>query len=340
MQRDHRSALCRRLLRLLLAAALLCLAGCGAKQTALSWQEQYDLGVRYLGEGNYEEAVIAFEAAIEIDPKRPEAYAGLADAYLAAGDEAAAKAALEQGVFATGDEDLSGHLEELTPSATPQPSPSPAPAGGLFAGPFLTPEELELMQLDLEAAAALVRADGLYDPEDVARPDSDDARYAKIGIRTSSMLYLVCSLKQKHEADTITWAHFYGSWDSGGDIPSPVHIRGICLGQTREQVMTVLGFTREDISAVGDRLVRITRLQGGNEDTWKQLDLLPEKSLLTVQHTEQGIVGWVTSLYPAGESGAKAVEFRFQDGTTGAYANSVRLDFFGEVLNKVTVGDY
>ena len=133
----------------MLSAALLSLAGCGAKQKALSWQEQYDLGVRYLSEGKYEEAVLAFEAAIEIDPKRPEAYASLADAHLAAGDAAAAKEALDRGFAATGDEGLQGRLEELTPPASPQPSPTPAPADGLFAGPFLAPEELELMQLDL-----------------------------------------------------------------------------------------------------------------------------------------------------------------------------------------------
>lgn len=133
----------------MLAAALLSLAGCGAKQKALSWQEQYDLGVRYLSEGKYEEAVLAFEAAIEIDPKRPEAYASLADAHLAAGDAAAAKEALDRGFAATGDEGLQGRLEGLTPPASPQPSPTPAPADGLFAGPFLAPEELELMQLDL-----------------------------------------------------------------------------------------------------------------------------------------------------------------------------------------------
>ena len=47
------------------------LCACGKKETAATWQEQYDLGVRYLSEGNYEEAIIAFTAAIEIDPKNP-----------------------------------------------------------------------------------------------------------------------------------------------------------------------------------------------------------------------------------------------------------------------------
>ena len=61
--------LTKRITALLLAAILLLsLAACGAKDP---WQEKYDLGMRYLNEGNYQEAVIAFEAAIEIDPKRP-----------------------------------------------------------------------------------------------------------------------------------------------------------------------------------------------------------------------------------------------------------------------------
>ena len=49
---------------------------------APTWQEQYDLGVRYLEDGDYEEAIIAFTAAIEIDPKRAEAYVGRGNAYV------------------------------------------------------------------------------------------------------------------------------------------------------------------------------------------------------------------------------------------------------------------
>ena len=91
----------------------LLLCGCGQTKTVPTWQEQYDLGVRYLEEGNYEEAIIAFTAAIEIDPKRPEAYAGAADAYEALGDTEHLIAILEQGVEATGDSGLSARLAEL-----------------------------------------------------------------------------------------------------------------------------------------------------------------------------------------------------------------------------------
>ena len=64
-----------------LLAALLLLTACG-KTAQGSWQEQYDLGMKYLDEGNYEEAILAFTAAIEIDPKRYEAYLGRGEAYL------------------------------------------------------------------------------------------------------------------------------------------------------------------------------------------------------------------------------------------------------------------
>ena len=64
---------------LLMLIVLLC--SCSKSQAA-QWQEQYDLGVRYLSEGNYEEAIIAFTAAIEIDPNRAEAYVRRGDAYI------------------------------------------------------------------------------------------------------------------------------------------------------------------------------------------------------------------------------------------------------------------
>ena len=38
----------------------------------LASQTQYALSVRFLSEGNYQEAVLAFTAAIEIDPKQPD----------------------------------------------------------------------------------------------------------------------------------------------------------------------------------------------------------------------------------------------------------------------------
>lgn len=78
-----------------------------------SWQKQYDLGVRYLSEGNYEEAIIAFAAAIEIDPKNAKIYERMAEAYIALGDIDSARDILEQGADATGEDFLRNRLEDL-----------------------------------------------------------------------------------------------------------------------------------------------------------------------------------------------------------------------------------
>ena len=65
---------------------LLGLCACAQKADTATWQEQYDLGVKYLSEENYEEAIIAFNAAIQIDPKNPLAYIGRGGAYVGSGE--------------------------------------------------------------------------------------------------------------------------------------------------------------------------------------------------------------------------------------------------------------
>ena len=66
------------------------LCACGQKAeeapAAPTWQEQYDLGIRYLSEGNYEEAIIAFTAVIDIDPKNAGALSGRGQAYVLSGE--------------------------------------------------------------------------------------------------------------------------------------------------------------------------------------------------------------------------------------------------------------
>lgn len=97
-------------LGLLLILSMLMLCGC-TKQSR--WQEQYDLGMQYLEEGNYDEAIVAFAAAIEVDEKRPEAYAGLSEAYEKIGDYEQTQNILKMGVEATGSEDLKERLVNI-----------------------------------------------------------------------------------------------------------------------------------------------------------------------------------------------------------------------------------
>ena len=94
-----------RTMGLLLAGLLFCmqLCGCAAEQP-LTLDGQLELGTRYLSELDYENAVIAFTAAIEIDPRNAQAYAGLYAAYIVQGNPQKADetwaAMLEAGVSA------------------------------------------------------------------------------------------------------------------------------------------------------------------------------------------------------------------------------------------------
>lgn len=70
---------------LIFIMAAVILTACGMSKEA-RWQEQYDLGMQYLTDGNYEEAIVAFAAAIEIEPNQALAYIGRGDAYIGSGE--------------------------------------------------------------------------------------------------------------------------------------------------------------------------------------------------------------------------------------------------------------
>ena len=78
-----------------------------ACQNQPTWQQQYDLGMRYLTESNYEEAIMAFTKAIDIDPEHTDSYVYLIQAYLSSGNQEDAELVRASGYEATGDQRLS-----------------------------------------------------------------------------------------------------------------------------------------------------------------------------------------------------------------------------------------
>ena len=144
------------------------IAGNGSKEVdSKSWQQQYDLGVRLLGEGKYEEAIIAFQAVIQIDPKQSDAYVKLADIYLEMGDLEQAAAILEAGYRATGGTDLEARLNEVRAqidalTQTEAQTESPTEPETEPSGPAEAPELPELLQPDREDWVTTA----VYDPED------------------------------------------------------------------------------------------------------------------------------------------------------------------------------
>ena len=66
-----------------------------------------DLGQKYLSEMKYDEALLAFEKVIALDPKKIEAYEGMADAYAGKQDYEKAAQTLEDGLGAAVSDELS-----------------------------------------------------------------------------------------------------------------------------------------------------------------------------------------------------------------------------------------
>ena len=69
----------------LICVVLLTFCACSTSYVT-DWQEQYNLGIRYLNEGNYKEAIVYFTYAIEIDSNNSSAYIGRAQAAIFSGE--------------------------------------------------------------------------------------------------------------------------------------------------------------------------------------------------------------------------------------------------------------
>ena len=113
---------------LLAALLLLTLAACQKAPEAAEpadeapgWQAKFDLGVRYLSEGNYEEAILAFAAAIEIDPRNADAYLKLAQVCEQREDDAKTLQTLESGLEQTDDQRLREYIWQVKVSLLEKP---------------------------------------------------------------------------------------------------------------------------------------------------------------------------------------------------------------------------
>lgn len=99
---------------IIVVTALAVLSGVWLHNTpARRLAEQLDLGNRYLEEMDYEQAVVVFTKAIEIDPMSVDAYIGVAEAYVGLGEPEKAKEVLEQGMEKISDVRLEEKWKEI-----------------------------------------------------------------------------------------------------------------------------------------------------------------------------------------------------------------------------------
>ena len=96
-----------------LAVLIAALASAQGGSPEKNLDRQLELGEKYILEENYEEAILAFEKAIEIDPKNPEPYIRLAEIYVKKDDYRKAVEILEQAQDAGAEEnDKKGKIAE------------------------------------------------------------------------------------------------------------------------------------------------------------------------------------------------------------------------------------
>lgn len=217
----------KRIISLLLCVGMmLSIAACSKKAT-MTWQEQYDLGVRYLSEGNYKEAIIAFESAITIDPQQADGYARLAEAYIRANDFENAARVVSQGIEACGESDsftllLSQiHLSELLHNGMTEN--------------MLQREELNFFghnidSLSFQESTKVLQQRGYEDSGFEADWDGK-IDYLNVDVGNGTQISV------SESSDRIEWLYV------DTENVYPIGIRTINTGDTMENVFTKLGFS-------------------------------------------------------------------------------------------------
>ena len=76
-------------------------------------QKQLDLGNKYLEEMDYEQALVAFEAALDINPMNADAYLGIVEVYIRTNEFEKALVIAKEGYEATGDERLKEKIDMI-----------------------------------------------------------------------------------------------------------------------------------------------------------------------------------------------------------------------------------
>ena len=200
------------------------------------------MGVRYLSEGNYEEAVLAFTAAIEIDPNRPEAYLDLSEVYLARGDIQAAIDILTAGYDASGSDEV---LQKRNALQTPA-------VGGDIDQQLqsMLQAETAVQYTDLPEIMTLEVADAIqsagYPPVEQyggVYQDGDRTFITGLGVN-------IDWTDSQPTPLAVTYYESYAGLNGRRDIG----FRGIAMGDSYSQVLDKLGLDGEVLSAY-DRVI-------------------------------------------------------------------------------------
>lgn len=215
------------------------LAACNNSAPSM-WQEQYDLGMRYLSDGNYEEAIIAFRAAIDIDQKQVDAWLGLADAYIQGGDTEKALEVLQEAFDATGNSSVMDKIEEIKAQLLRAEEERRSKAMELLAEcPYIG--DREQWMLSTEQAEAFIdviqnaqqRCDAMESWQDAA----DRKVYATMADVNGNTLLWVCGI---------------AIWEYEAEIPIDIAFGDGCFNIMFEEIWEWDGTQAVEFSLVSD----------------------------------------------------------------------------------------
>lgn len=224
----------KKVIGILLGITLLVTVGACAKK-APTWQEQYDLGIRYLNEGNYEEAIIAFEAAITIDPQQAEGYVYLAEAYIYTNDFENAIRVVNQGIETCGESDAFTRLLN-------QISISKLLQSGVTEN-MLQHEELtffghSINTLSFQESMEILQQQEYEHYDDIS--ENEGNTFYSVYMKDNTMIHI------KKSSYGLEWIQSI----LNDTYLYPTGIRGIRMSDTMENVLTNLGFSNgREISA-------------------------------------------------------------------------------------------
>lgn len=222
---------------LLTIAIVLGLVSC-SQSTEAQWQEQYDIGVRYLSEGNYEEAIIAFTAAIEIDPKQDMLYLSISQAYVEIGDIDSAIDILTEGLENTASREVADALQKLYDE-------QPYILGDYYMDDnWVHADEWTINGVPFWQAS---QSDVL-----TAYPNPH-VTWQRTGEYSSSYSSSHVSFLWSHETDCL-WSMDFTNWNDYQPAIPILAERGIMNNSTFETVLRSLGVNEEGISYISQKL--------------------------------------------------------------------------------------
>ena len=208
--------------------------------------------MRYLAEGNYSEAIIAFTAAIEIDPKQALAYEKLAKAYIAIGDMDSARVILEGGIQACNETDsLHRLLAEFSDATSAEEESS------YFAENVISPSELTIGGMPFwnltVADIASVYPNGEY--LDLPADDNREIEYDAYTIGESGRRYhcFFANVGKQGEPTLgrfLVQYHGFLNEQENAALGYETEVRGIRCGQTISDTLEKIGLQQSTIEEI------------------------------------------------------------------------------------------